>query len=120
MFKLILVLIVAGVAFAIWALVKRGREFGDLARRGIPATAKVTRKFRTGKGGPGSPGRRIGYAYTGPDGIAYERFATITVGRFIEVEEGSDLPIVLLPDRPGVAAPAWLVESAREALAKRG
>jgi hypothetical protein len=111
----ILVLIVA----AVWIVVVRGREFGELARRGVPATATVTRKFLTGKGGPGSATKRIGFSYVGPDGQRYERFASITIGRYQALAEGDPLPIVLLPDNPGTSAPEWLVEGAREALAKR-
>lgn len=117
---IILFVIVAAIGLGIVVAVGRSRQIGALAARGVPATATVTRRFLTGKGGAGSAVKRIGYAYTGPDGQRYERFASVTAGRWREVDEGEDFPIVLLPEAPGTSAPAWLVDQAREALAKRG
>jgi hypothetical protein len=92
---------------------RRGKQIAALAERGIPATATVSRRLgRTNM-------KRIGFTYTGPDGRRYERFASVTRGRFSDLAEGDPLPIVLLADDPGTSAPAWLVDAAREALAKR-
>jgi hypothetical protein len=111
--------ILAFIVAAVMIVVIRGRQFGALVRRGVPATATVTRKFVTGKSGPGSATRRIGFSYVGPDGKSYERFASIALGQYQALAEGDSLRIVLLPDHPGTSAPEWLVESAREVLNKR-
>ena len=112
----LLLFVAAFGGIAIW----RGRQFGELARRGIPVTGRVVRKFRSGvAGGAGSRGRRIAFTYTGPDGQSYRRAATVSIGKWAEFEEGSAIDLVCLPDDPGVSAPSWLVELAREALAKR-
>lgn len=115
----ILLILVAVVAVVAWILVSRGKQIGELARRGVPATATVTRRFRTGAGNAGSMGKRLGFTYTGPDGQSYERFATVTSSRYSGVQEGDPFPIYLLPDAPGTSAPAWIVDAARDALAKK-
>lgn len=114
---LVIGLIVAAfIGVAVW----RGKQIGALARRGVPVSGTVVRKFRSGSAdGVGSRGRRIAFNYTGPDGKAYRRAASVTIGKFADYEEGSSIALVCLPDNPGVSAPAWLVEQAREALAKR-
>jgi hypothetical protein len=111
--------VLAIVAFVgVWAaiVIHRGRQFAALAERGVPATATVSRRFTTGRR---QRGKRIGFTYAGPDGREYERFATIGTERYEALAVGDALPIVLLPDAPGTSAPGWLVQSAREALAKR-
>ena len=112
----ILLLIAAFVGFGVW----RGRQFGELARRGIPVTGRIVRKFRSGNAETaGSRGRRLAFVYTGPDGREYRRAASVSIGKWAEYEEGSEIELICLPDNPGISAPAWLVEAAREALAKR-
>lgn len=111
---LLMVAVLAGVA--VW----RGRQFGELARRGVPVTGTIVGKFRSG--GPGTVGRRgrrLAFTYTGPDGATYRRAATVGTDQWASYEEGSPIELVCLPDDPGVSAPAWLVQRAREALAKR-
>jgi hypothetical protein len=104
----------AGIA--IW----RGRQFGELARRGVPVAGVVVRKFRSGiAGAAGSRGRRLAFSYTGPDGVTYRRAASVPTSKWREYEEGSAIELYCLPDNPGVSAPAWLVQLARDALAKR-
>jgi hypothetical protein len=114
-FLIIALIIAAIVGVAVW----RGRQFGDLARRGIPVTGQVVRKFRTGSGKAGSRNRRIAFTYRGPDGAEYRRAASLTDSKWSEFEEGSPIALVCLPDKPGVSAPAWLVEHAREALQRK-
>ncbi len=113
----ILILLAAFVGIGVW----RGRQFGDLARRGMPVTGRVVRKFRAENVDiSGSRSRRLAFTYTGPDGREYRRAASVTIGKWAEYEEGSAIALICLPDDPGVSAPAWLVELAREALAKKG
>jgi hypothetical protein len=114
--SLILLIIAVGAGIAIW----RGRQIGELARRGVPVTGVVERKFRSGKaGGAVSRGRRLSFTYTGPDGRSYRRAASVTSSQWAEYEEGGAIELFCLPDAPGVSAPASLVRHAREALAKR-
>ncbi len=105
---LVLMLIAVGfVAVPVW----RGLPFRDLATRGVEATATVTYKHYRRK--------RLGFRYTGPDGMEYQRYATLAIGEYSKYQEGDPFPIVLLPDKPGVSAPKGLVEAARQALEKR-
>ena len=112
-----LIIAVLGLVGIVAAMVfvgrHRGKQIGALAERGVPATATISRRLGRSKG------KRIGFTYAGPDGRRYERFASVTRGRYGDLAEGDPLPIVLLPDDPGTSAPAWLVDAAREALAKR-
>lgn len=112
---LILIFIVVCVGVAIW----RGRQIGELARRGVPVTGVVVRKIRSGTGATGDRGRRIAFTYTGPDGRTYRRASSATTSQWAEHEEGGAIELFCLPDAPGVSAPAWLVQHARDALAKR-
>ncbi len=116
-----MILLISGalIAAVAWITVSRGKQIGELARRGVPATATVTRRFRTGAGRAGVMGKRLGFTYTGPDGQRYERFATVTSGRYGAVQEGDPFPIYLLPEAPGTSAPAWIVDAARDALARK-
>lgn len=111
---LLFIAVVAGTA--IW----RGRQLGDLVRRGVPVTGVVERKFRSGKAAAaGDRGRRLAFTYTGPDGNTYRRATSVTTSKWAEHEEGGAIELICLPDAPGVSAPAWLVQHARDALAKR-
>ena len=113
-FGLILLFIAVGVV--IW----RGRQVGELARKGVPVTGVVVDRFRTGKAGSGnSRGKRIAFTYTGPDGREYRRAASLTSSEWAKYEDGAAIDLICLPDNPGVSAPASIVEHAREALAKR-
>ena len=100
------------------ALVWRGMQFGELARHGLPVTGIVVRKFRTGSGKAGSMGRRIAFCYVAADGVEHRRAATVASSKWAELEEGGPIQLVYLPAKPGVSAPAWLVEDARKALGK--
>lgn len=115
-FVLILMFIAAFVGIFIW----RGRQVGELARRGVPVTGVVVDRFRTGSAGGGpSRGKRIAFTYTGPDGREYRRAAAVTSSEWAKYEEGASIELVCLPDSPGVSAPASIVQHARDALAKR-
>lgn len=104
--------IVALIGLLVW----RGRQVGELARRGQSVQGTVVRKFRTGMGNAGSMGRRIAFTYRGPDGREYRRAASITTSKWMDLEEGGPIELVFLPDKPGVSAPAWLIDHARQAL----
>lgn len=111
-----LIVVVAMIAVAVW----RGRQFGKLARHGINVPGIVVRKFRSGSAdGELSRGRRIAFTYRGPDGVEYRRAASITLGKWRELNEGDPIEVICLPDRPGISAPAWLIILAREALTKK-
>ena len=114
---LLLLFVAVFGGLALW----RGRQIGELARKGVPVTGVVVRKFRSGKpGAAGERGRRLAFTYTGPDGRTYRRATSVTTSQWGEHEEGGPIELFCLPDSPGVSAPAWLVNQAREALAKRG
>lgn len=112
--------VVIALVMVIGMIAWRGSQIGALARNGVDATATVVRKFRPGVGGPGSRGHRIAFTYRGPDGQEYRRAATVTRSQWLALEEGHPLPIVLLPAKPGISAPADVVDHAREALRKAG
>lgn len=117
--EFIVIVVLFGIA-TIGVLVWRGRQFGELARRGVAVTGTVERKFRTGAGNAGSMGKRVTFTYRGPDGQEYRRSASLAGSRYADLAEGAPIELVCLPDNPGVSAPAWLVESAREALRRKG
>ena len=115
----IALLIILFIAVLVGILVWRGRQVGELARRGVAVQGTVVRKFRTGAGKPGSMGRRIAFTYRGPDGQEYRRAASVTTTKWTELEEGGPIELVCLPDKPGVSSPAWLIDHARKELESR-
>jgi hypothetical protein len=115
----VLLLIVLFIAGAVGVVLWRGRQIGALARRGVETKARVTRRFKTGRAGQ-RRNRRLGFVYTGPDGKEYTRYETVTPGKFDEYREGDEITIVYLPENPGVSASKWLVDPARELLARKG
>jgi hypothetical protein len=115
---LILLFALGALVMVATVILWRGRQIGQLAREGVKVTGTVVRKFRSGSGRAGSRGRRIAFTYRGPDGSEYRRAASITLGKWVELEEGHPIALIVLPSNPGISAPAWLVDAAREALQK--
>lgn len=117
---LILLFAVVCAAAIVAVILWRGRQIGQLAREGTRVTGTVVRKFRSGSGRAGSRGRRIAFTYRGTDGQEYRRAASITLSKWAALAEGDPIELVILPSDPGVSAPDWLVDAAREALIKAG
>jgi hypothetical protein len=116
---LVLLGLAALLGGAIHLGMKRGRELTALAERGVPVTGTVVRRFQTGKAGGPERTKRITFTYHGPDGREYRRAASMTRGRWDQYAEGSSIELVCLPHDPGVSAEKWMVDSAREALARK-
>lgn len=116
----ILLFALGAVVMVFAVILWRGRQLGQLAREGVKVTGTVVRKFRTGSGRAGSRGRRIAFTYRGLDGREYRRAASIPLSKWAELEEGYPIELMMVPSNPGVSAPAWLVDAARETLDKAG
>lgn len=106
------ILVVFALAGAIrrFVVVRRGREIDELARRGVAIEGVVVRKYSTA-GAREAGTKRIGFRYVGPNGRHYDRFVSIADLDWRALERGHAIPLVMLPDRPAVSAPAWLVHS---------
>jgi hypothetical protein len=118
-FALVLLGSFAFTALAVRVVMKRGREMRELAERGVAVTGTVVRRFQSGKAGGPERTKRITFRYRGPDGRDYERSASMTRGRWEGHSEGAPIELYCLPHDPGVSAEKWLVEQARDALAKK-
>ncbi len=113
-----LLIIAAVIGVVIW----RGLAFRQLAERGVPVTGTVVKRISTSStsgGGGMQSNKRLAFTYTGPDGITYRRSASVSLDKWEQYPEGSEIAIICLPDKPGTSGPAWLVELAREALEKK-
>jgi hypothetical protein len=105
--------IVLVIGVAVW----RGRQIRQLAERGVPVQGTVVRKSTLGPGFGAS--RRIVFSYVGPDGREYRRSALVGSARFESYAEGAPLALYCLPDAPGTSAEAWMVDAARDAMARK-
>ena len=118
-FLLVALAALAFAALGIRVAMKRGGEMRALAERGVAVTGTVVRRFQSGKAGGPERTKRITFRYRGPDGRDYERSASLTRGRWEDYAEGAPIELLCLPHDPGVSAEKWLVEQARDALAKK-
>lgn len=117
---LILLFALGALVIVATVILWRGRQIGQLAREGVKVTGTVVRKFRSGSGRAGSRGRRIAFTYRDPDGSEYRRATSVTLGELAELKEGHPFALIVLPSNPGISAPVWLFDAAREALQKVG
>ncbi len=96
---------------------RRAFEMKDLAHKGLAVRGRVTGKFRqrgASANMPSSPCLR--YEYQGLDGNRYEYKSLVTESEWEAHEEGGPIEIVILPGKPSVSAPKYLVNLSREAL----
>ncbi|MCU0759175.1 MAG: hypothetical protein MUF07_08280 [Steroidobacteraceae bacterium] len=117
MLETMLVFVFLPVVLAIGLAVWRGLQVRALAERGVPVQGTVVKKLTLGAGFMAT--RRIAFEYVGPDGRTYHRAASVSPGRFERHVEGAPLSLYCLPDAPGTSAEAWMVEAARDAMAKQ-
>jgi len=110
----VLILGVLALALVI-SVMRRTVLLKNLAQHGVRVTGTVIAKYATANGGSAVRGRRVRYAYKGPDGADYRGVASVTHERLVDCEEGGPIDLYVLPDQPGTSAPAWLVDEARRA-----
>jgi hypothetical protein len=108
---------VAAMGFAVYRLVCRAREMGQLAIEGQETTGTVIEKriFRVR-----SKRYQIKYAYVDACGKEHHHTAWVSRELFESLEVGSPVKVVYLPSRPDVSGLLSDVLLARRALERKG
>ena len=120
MARLVLLLLVAAIAYAIWRVVRRGRDFAQLVRDGVDARGVVVRKTTFGTAAARRHNRFLDYRYQDDRGAEHSHRSKVTPTAWDAHEEGGPIEIVYSRSQPQISAPRWLVEPARAAMARRG
>lgn len=100
------------VAYNVWRVVRRGRQFKALREHGVSAQAVVTDKVAFNSSDTVRQGRLI-YTFRAPDGALYEHRSLVSAEVFDSVNPGSALEVVYVPDNPVVNAPRYLIDQLR-------
>ena len=113
-------LTIALIALAIWLVVTRGLQLKQLVEDGIDADGKVLRQFkRNPKKASLSTDFFLRYSYRDRNGIEHEYKSNVNRDFWAAHPEGSAIAITYSKSKPQISAPRFLVEQAREALAKK-
>jgi len=115
----ITLIVIAIIALVIWLVVTRGLQLKQLVEDGVDIDGKVVRQFKLNpKGGSQSTNHYLRYSYRDSAGREHEYKSNVSRDYWVAHPEGSAIAITYSKSRPGISAPRYLVEQAREALAK--
>jgi len=111
---------VAIVVGLVVMVVRRGFQMKQLVQDGVAVTGVVTDKIEhpTASGSRRSS-RRIAYEYRDAAGQAHRHISLVTSDFWNAHAEGGPIDIVYSRSRPGISAPAHLVELSRQALGRK-
>ena len=107
---MLVVLILIGAASVV--VVRRGLQMRRLVENGVPTRARVEKKTRF-RGSSNVSSIRLKYSFAAGDATRYERTITMSQAESAAYEEGAEIEIVYLPERPQVSAAKAMVELAR-------
>lgn len=114
-------LIILGILVVIVALilqiVRRGSQLKVLLDKGVPATARIIEKRkRTRQTGNMSKNTYwLVFEFKAGDGQNHKGFPSVTETEFNAANEGDEVEIVYLPDKPGVNATKEMIKQLRQA-----
>ncbi len=104
------------IGTAIFVAVRRGLQVRHLAERGETTRGRIERIWgHTGSTGTTRHRLRYRYSVTGCD---YSHTILVSPGERERMQEGGEVDVVYLPDKPKVSALSEMVEQARTALRK--
>lgn len=117
-----LIVLVGGIAiigYNVVRIARRGFEMRELALEGVEAVGRVTEKpfFRSQR--TVSKTKMLVYSYTDANGSAHSHRSVVPDRVWEAHAEGGPIEIVYSRKRPAVSAPRYLVDEARQALARR-
>lgn len=108
------------IAIVIWLVVTRGLQLKQLVEDGVDIDGVVVRQFKLNpKGGSQSTNHFLRYRYRDSAGQEHEYKSNVSRDFWVAHPEGSTIAITCSRSRPQISAPRYLVEQAREALAKK-
>ncbi|HEX5033002.1 MAG TPA: DUF3592 domain-containing protein [bacterium] len=109
-FGFMLLVLAAGAVF----VVRRGLEMKKLAREGQPARARIVRKEKVRR--KGSDSSALTYEFQDSFGDTHRRRIHVVGSVFDSYQEGDNLEIVYLLDKPQVNGAKYMVEMVKKAL----
>ncbi|HKY63982.1 MAG TPA: DUF3592 domain-containing protein [bacterium] len=109
-FGFMLLVLAIGAVF----VVRRGLEMKKLAQEGRPARARIVKKARVRR--KGSNPASLTYEFQDGFGKLHRRRIFVSETVYAQHEEGGDLEIVYLLDKPEVSGAKYLVEEVKRAL----
>lgn len=116
-FALIAAAIIASV---IWLVITRGMQLKQLVEDGVDIDGVIVRQFKLNpKGGSQSTNYFLRYRYRDSAGQEHEYKSNVNRDFWVAHPEGSTIAITYSRSKPKISAPRYLVEQAREALAKK-
>jgi hypothetical protein len=116
-----LALITLGIiALVVWLVITRGLQLKQLVEDGIDGSGTIVRQFKHNpKSGSQSTNYFLRYRYRDRNGIEHEYKSNVNRDYWAAHPEGSTIEITYSKSKPQVSAPRFLVEQAREAMAKK-
>ncbi len=108
------------ISVVIWLVVTRGLQMKQLLEDGIDIDGKVVRQFRHNpKTGSLSTDHFLRYSYRDGAGREHEYKSNVNRDFWAAHPEGSTIAITHSKSKPEISAPRFLVDAAREAMAKK-
>lgn len=108
------------IAIIIWLVLTRGLQLKQLVEDGVDIDGMVVRQFKLNpKSGSQSTNYFLRYRYRDSAGEEHEYKSNVNRDFWVAHPEGSAIAITYSKSKPGISAPRFLVEQAREALAKK-
>lgn len=113
-------LFIAAVIAGIWRVVQRGLQLKQLVEDGVDVEGVVVRQFKGRPRGPqNTTDHFIRYKYRDSCGREHEFKFKAARDFWAGHPEGKRIAVVYSKSKPSVSGPKYMVEQAREALAKR-
>jgi len=116
----IALILIAIIALVIWLVITRGLQLKQLLEDGIDTEGKVLRQFKHNpKTGSLSTDHFLRYSYRDRNGIEHEYKSRVNRDFWAAHPEGSTIAITYSKSKAEISAPRFLVDAARETMAKR-
>lgn len=116
----ITLVLIAIAALVIWLVITRGLQMKQLLEDGIDIDGRVVRQFKHNpKTGSLSTNHFLRYSYSDRNGIEHEYKSSVNRDFWAAHPEGSAIAITYSKSKPEISAPRFLVDAAREAMAKK-
>lgn len=108
------------IALVIWLVITRGLQMKQLLDDGIDIDGKVVRQFKHNpKTGSLSTDHFLRYSYRDSAGREHEYKSSVNRDFWAAHPEGSAIAITYSKSKPEISAPRFLVDAARDAMAKK-
>lgn len=113
-------ILIAIIALVIWLVITRGLQLKQLLEDGIDTEGKVLRQFKHNpKTGSLSTDHFLRYSCRDRNGIEHEYKSRVNRDFWAAHPEGSAIAITYSKSKPEISAPRFLVDAARETMAKK-